>query len=451
MSNEKFSTVVKGGLVVSPEGVSKADVGIKGEKVAKVGLDLSTEGAKVIDASGKYVLPGVLDVHTHPVYTDDLGGMSVTAAFGGVTTLIHYGYVKPGQKVIPTLEWFRDEGLGKSLLDFSLHGGLFDVANQLEDVPKAIKMGITSFKVFMTYAKIKWMTDDYWMTALMDVMAHEHGLSMVHAENGLATDYLEDKYNREGRSPVDTFTEVRPDLLEAEAFNRAMLVAQVMGSALYVVHNSAAACLEPMRRAQQNGWKVWGETCPQYLTLTKETTRKFKAQAKIGPPLRTVEDNEALWKGLADGTLCTVASDSAPKAKNIDDDFIAAPYGAPSIETMLRMVYHEGVNKGRITLPRLVDVLCETPAKIFGLYPKKGCLKNGADADLILFDPACKETITASNLHSGSGYTLYEGREVMGATTLVMQRGSVIIEDGKLIGKPGHAQFIPTNTSHLYE
>ena len=451
MFMDKLTVVVKGGLVVSPQGITRADVGIQEEKIAQVSPDIKADGARIIDATGKYVLPGALDVHTHPVYTDDLGGMSVTAAYGGITTMIHYGYVKPGQKVIPTLEWFRDEGLSKSLLDFSLHGGLFDVANQLEDVPKAFKMGVTSFKVFMTYAKLKWMTDDYWMTALMDVVAHEGGLSMVHAENGLATDYLEDKFNREGRSPVDTFTDVRPALLEAEAFNRAMMVAQVMGSALYVVHNSAAACLEPLRRAQHNGWKVWGETCPQYLTLTKETTQKLKAQAKIGPPLRTTEDNEALWQGLADGTLVTIASDSAPKSKNIDDDFFAAPYGAPSIETMLRMIYHEGVNKGRITLPKLVEVLCENPAKIFGLYPRKGCLKNGSDADLILIDPSRKEIISASNLHSGSGYTLYEGREVMGVTTLVMQRGSVVLEDGKLIGKAGHAQFMPTDTSHLYD
>jgi len=446
-----FTLVVKGGLVVSPQGISLADVGIKDEKVALIAPDIAPDGAKVVDASGKYVIPGAIDVHTHPVYTDDLGGMSVTAAFGGITTMIHYGYVKPGQKVIPTLEWFRDEGLSKSYLDFSLHGGLFDVEHQLEDVPAAFKMGVTSFKVFMTYAKLKWMTDDYWMTALMDVVGHEQGLSMVHAENGLATDYLEDKFNREGRSPVDTFTDVRPALLEAEAFNRAMLVAQVMGSALYVVHNSAEACLEPLRRAQKNGWKVWGETCPQYLTLTKETTLKFKAQAKMGPPLRTKEDNEALWKGLADGSLSTIGSDSAPKAKKVDDDFFAAPYGAPSIETMLRMVFHEGVNKGRITLPKLVEVMCENPARIFGLYPRKGCLQKGSDADLVLIDPTCKEVITASNLHSGAGFTLYEGREVMGATTLVMQRGTVVMKEGELVGKSGHAQYMPTDTSHLYK
>jgi len=446
-----LTVVVKGGTVVSPEGMARADVGIKGDKVALVAPDISPEGARVIDAAGKYVIPGAIDVHTHPVYTDDLGGMSVTAAFGGVTTMIHYGYVKPGQKVIPTLEWFRDEGLSKSYLDFSLHGGLFDVEHQLAEVPAAFKMGVTSFKVFLTYAKLKWMTDDYWMTALMDVVGHERGLSMVHAENGLATDYLEDKFNREGRSPVDTFTDVRPALLEAEALNRAMMVAQVMGSALYVVHNSAEACLEPLRRGQRNGWKVWGETCPQYLTLTKEITQKFRAQAKMGPPLRTPEDNEALWQGLADGTLSTIGSDSAPKAKKVNDDFFAAPYGAPSIETMLRMVYHEGVNKGRITLPKLVEVMCANPAKIFGLYPQKGCLQTGSDADVVLIDPTRKEVITAPNLHSGAGFTLYEGREVMGATTLVMQRGAVIMEEGKLVAKPGQARFMPTDTSHLYD
>lgn len=447
----EFTVVVKGGIVVSPQGMTLADVGIKGEKVVRVAANLNTDGTRVIDATGKVVIPGAIDVHTHPVYTEDMGGMSITAAYGGVTTMIHYGYVKPNQKVIPTLEWFRDEGLSKSYLDFSLHGGLFDVEHQLADVPAAFKMGVTSFKVFMTYAKLKWMTDDYWMTALMDVVAQERGLSMVHAENGLATDYLEDKFNREGRSPVDTFTDVRPALLEAEAFNRAMLVAQVMGSALYVVHNSAEACMEPLRRAQRNGWKVWGETCPQYLTLTKETTQKFKAQAKMGPPLRTKEDNEALWQALADGTLSTIGSDSAPKAKKVDDDFFAAPYGAPAIETMLRMVFHEGVNKGRITLPKLVEVMCENPARIFGLYPKKGCLLPGSDADLVLIDPTRKEVITASNLHSGAGFTLYEGREVMGMTTLVMQRGSVVMDDGKIVGKAGHAQYMPTDTSHLYQ
>ena len=168
-----------------------------------------------------------------------------------------------------------------------MHGGLFDVEHQLADVPQAFKMGVTSFKVFMAYAKLKWMTDDYWMTALMDVVAAERGLVAIHAENGLATDYLEDKFLREGRSPIESFAAMRPDVLEAEAINRAMSLAHLTGCPLYVVHNSAAASLEPIRRAHALGWRVYGETCPQYLTLTEEATLRLKAQAKIGPPLRT--------------------------------------------------------------------------------------------------------------------------------------------------------------------
>jgi dihydropyrimidinase len=325
------------------------------------------------------------------------------------------------------------------------------VEHQLEDVPAAFKMGITSFKVFLTYAKLKWMTDDYWFSALADVVAQEKGLTMIHSENGLVTDYLEDKMLREKRDPVKNFMQVRPDWLEAEAINRAMMVAHVFGSALYVVHNSAGACLVPLRRAQAQGWKVIGETCPQYLTLNDEITQKFKAQAKMGPPLRLKSDNEALWQGLADGTLSTVASDHAPKAKKIDDDFFAAPYGGPQTESMVTMVYSEGVNKGRITLPRLAQVFSENPAKIFGLYPQKGTISVGSDADVVVFDPAYNWTISSKNQHSGAGFTLYEGRDVMGKPVMSMQRGDMILEDGKIVAKPGRGKFLATDTSHLYK
>jgi dihydropyrimidinase len=452
VSNE-FDIVIAGGMLVTGSGMLRADLAIRGEQVAEIapGIDPGRAG-RVIDATGKIVLPGLIDVHTHPVYLDDLGGLSVTAAHGGVTTLIHYAYARPGMQLLDTLHKFCAEGLSKSVLDFALHGGLFDVEHQLADVPAAFREGITSFKVFMTYAKLKWMTDDYWMTALMDVVAGERGLVAVHAENGLATDYLEDKFLREGRSPLETFTAMRPDLLEAEALNRAMSLAHVMGCPLYVPHNSAAACLEPLRRARAWGWRVYGETCPQYLTLTHaETTLKVGPLAKIGPPLRTTSDCEALWEGLVDGTLLTVASDHAPKAKKATDDFFDAPYGSPQIETMLAIMYHEGVNRGRISLPRLAQVMCETPARLFGLYPKKGTLAVGSDADLVIFDPTARHTITAATQHSGAGYTLYEGREVTGKPVLTMQRGAVVVEHGQLVGIPGRAHFLRTDTSHLYD
>jgi dihydropyrimidinase len=451
MSHE-LNFIIKGGLVVTGSGVTRSDLGVRGDKIAEITQKLEPQrAARTIDAAGRLVLPGVVDVHTHPVYLDDMGGISVTAAHGGVTTMIHYAYAKPGMKLIDTLAQFRDDGLEKSVLDFGLHGGLFDVEHQLAEVPAARKIGVTSFKVFMTYAKLKWMTDDYWLTALMDVVAQERGLVAVHAENGLATDYLEDKFLREGWSPVETFTAMRPDLLEAEALNRAMSLAQVMGCALYVPHNSAAACIEPLRRAQAQGWRVYGETCPQYLTLTEETTLRVGPLAKIGPPLRTPQDNEALWRALADGTLATIASDHAPKAKKVKDDFFQAAYGSPQIETMLAVVYQAGVNGGKISLPRLVQVMCETPARLFGLYPRKGTLQVGSDADLVIWDPAQTGTLAAASQHSGAGYTLYEGRAVTGAPVLTMQRGRVIVENGQMVAQPGHARFLSTETSHLYQ
>lgn len=449
--SDKLNLIIKNGLVVTGASVTRSDLGVRDEKIAEIAPELDARRAdRVMDATGKLVLPGVVDVHTHPVYLDDLGGISVTAAHGGVTAMIHYAYAKPGMKLVDTINQFRDDGLKKSTLDFGLHGGLFDVEHQLAEVPAAFKMGVTSFKVFMTYAKLKWMTDDYWLTALLDVVGRERGLVAVHAENGLATDYLEDKFLREGRSPVETFTAMRPDLLEAEALNRAMSLARVMGCVLYVPHNSAAVCLEPLRRAQALGWKVYGETCPQYLTLTQETTLRVGPLAKIGPPLRTAHDNESLWQGLADGTLVTIASDHAPKAKKVSDDFFQAAYGSPQIETMLTMVYHAGVNGGKISLPRLAQVMCETPARLFGLYPRKGTLQVGSDADLVIWDPTRTHTLSAASQHSGASYTLYEGREVMGAPILTMQRGRVIVEGGQMVAQPGQARFLPTTTSHLY-
>ncbi len=442
--------IVKGGVLVNGEGMLRADVGISREKVALLAPDLEDGRARVIDASGKYVLPGAIDVHVHPVYLDDMGATSVTAAFGGVTTLIHFGYVRPGMEFIPTLQAFREQGEAKSVLDFGLHAGLFDVENQVRHLPQAFEMGITSYKAFMTYAKLRWMTDDYHMLELMDVVAANRGLVMVHCENGLATDYLEDKFREQGRPPKDVFMATRPGLLEAEATHRAMCMAQVAGCPIYIVHVSAAPVLDPIRRAKAAGWRVVAETCPQYLSLTDEATQELGPLAKIGPPLRTDEDREALWGALGEGVLDIVGSDHAPKDKQVDDDFFDAPYGSPQTETMLAIVHDEGVNKGRITLPRLAQVMAENPARTFGFYPRKGVLAPGSDADLAVFDPRSRRIISRDNQHSNASYTLYEGREVLGAPVLTMQRGRVIVEEGSLTGELGSGRFLPTSMDHLY-
>jgi len=446
----KYDVLIQGGMVVAGAGIQKADVAIKGEKIIRVKPRLLQEEAgRVIDASGKYVMPGVIDVHVHPVYEDDMGGLSLTAAYGGVTTLIHFAYAKPGMKLIDTIKQYQEEGLKKSYLDFGIHGTLFDPASQIEEIPKAFELGVSSFKMFMAYAKLKWMTDDYHLSAAMDLIAECGGMAMVHAENGLVTDYLEDRSLKRGEDQKAVFLKTRPDYLEAEAIFRAISIAAITRCPLYIVHLSTARGVVPLQQARAEGQTIYVETCPQYLTMTDAKLQKLGPLAKIGPPLRTEKDRLALWKAIQKGIIDTVASDHAPKIKRIEDPFFQAPYGSPQSETMLTVTYDEGVNKGRIKLNRMVQLFSENPAKIFGLYPKKGTIQKGADADLLIFDPNQIHTIQHQTQHSGAPYTLYEGRRCKGKPILVMQRGKILIENGEMRGRPGEGKFLSTKIKRV--
>ncbi len=445
---KSYDVVIKGGVVVGAFGMKKADVGILGEKIISVEPELnSVDAGRVIHASGKYILPGVIDVHTHPVYEDDMGGLSLTAAYGGTTTLVHYAYAKPGTKLLDTVKQFIDEGLQKSYIDFGIHGAMFDAAGQIEEIPKTFELGVTSFKMFMTYAKLRWMTNDYYLTAAMDLIAQCGGLAMVHAESGLVTDYLEDRSLKKGEDQKKVFLKTRPDILEAEAIFRAATIAAVTECPLYIVHLSTAKGLEVVRRVRAEGQTLYVETCPQYLTMTDDVLQRLGPPVKIGPPLRTENDRLALWKGIQEGGVDVVASDHAPKIKKKDDPFFEAPYGAPGAETLLTVTYDEGVNTGKIGPCKVVQLLSENPAKILGLYPKKGAIQKGSDADLVLFDPNQVITLQAANQHSGAGYTPFEGRTCLGKLVLTMQRGRIVIEDGALKQKPGEAKFLPTKIS----
>jgi len=447
---EKFDLLIRKGLVVTGSGIQTADVGIKGEKIVAVkpGL-LEKEAGRAINASGKYVMPGVIDVHVHPVYEDDMGGLSLSAAHGGTTTLLHFAYAKPGMKLIDTIKKYQEEGLQRSYLDFGIHGTLFDPASQVEEIPKAFDLGVSSFKMFMTYAKLKWMTDDYHLTAAMDLISDGGGLAMVHAENGLVTDYLEDRSLRRGEDQKKVFLKTRPDLLEAEAIFRALTIASITRCPLYIVHLSTEKGVIPIQRAKEGGQRVYVETCPQYLTMTDAKLQKLGPLAKIGPPLRSEKDRLALWKAIQKGLIDVVASDHAPKAKKIEDPFFEAPYGSPQSETMLTVTYDEGVNKKRIKPNKLVQLFSENPAKIFGLYPEKGTIQEGSDADLVIFDPKYAHTIRHENQHSGAPYTLYEGRRCLGKPILTMQRGKILVEDGEMKGRPGEGRFLATKIKNI--
>jgi dihydropyrimidinase len=446
---EAFDLVIKNGTLVTGQGIQQADVAVRGERIAAMGAGLPTEGAKrVIDAKGKYVFPGIIDVHIHPVYLDDVEDCSRVAAFGGTTTLLHFAYARKGESLVDQVGKMKEDASRRSLLDFGLHGGIWEASKQVGEIPEVFKMGVRTFKFFLTYLKQGWYTDDYELCHAMDVLHDLGGMAMVHAENGGGIDYLEDKYLKGPNAHARYFNTSRPAAFEEEAIFRAIRIAEVMGCPLYIPHVTSARALRPIRQAQADGLPVYGETCPQYLTLTQKIIDERGALAKIGPPIRSEEDQEALWKALADGTLSVVASDHAPKAKDPNGDFLTQGFGAPQIETLLTVTYDWGINRGKLSLVRLAQVLSENPARIFGLYPRKGTLAVGSDADICIFDPTRLYTITQGNQHSNVGYTLFEGRSVLGWPEATFQRGQPVLENGEVVRASGCGQFLPTRETH---
>jgi dihydropyrimidinase len=440
-----FDLLLAGGMIVTGKGKRRADVGVRGERVAAVAADLPRKAARqVIDVSGKYVFPGIIDVHVHPVYLDDVQDCSRVAAYGGTTTLLHFAYARTGDSLLQKVEEMLKDATARSRLDFGLHGGMFEAPRQVPEIPQVMALGVRTFKFFLTYLKQGWYTDDYQLIKAMDMLAERGGMAMVHAENGGGIDYLEDKYLKGPTASAKHFNTSRPAALEEEAVFRAIRLAEVTNCPLYIPHVTAARALRPIRQAQADGLPVWAETCPQYLTLTQDIIKERGALAKIGPPIRSADDRAALWGALADGTLQVVASDHAPKQKDIHGDFIEQPFGSPQIETLLPLAHDSGVNRGCISVVRLVQVLCENPARIFGLYPRKGTIAAGSDADLVVFDPAREFTIKADNQHTNARYTLYEGRTVLGWPEMSFQRGQRVLWQGEIVTEPGRGKFLPT-------
>ena len=440
-----FDILLKGGIVVTGTGISKADVGVKNGGIVALGPELSADCAReVLDVTGKYIFPGIIDVHVHPVYLDDVEASSRVAAYGGTTTLLHFAYARTGENLYEQVEKMLLDGQRRSLLDFGLHGGMFEAPRQVPEIPKVMELGVRTFKFFLTYLKQGWYTDDYQLIKAMDILAERGGMAIVHCENGGAIDYLEDKYLKGPNASARFFNASRPAALEEEGIFRTIRLAEVVGCKVYIPHVTAERALRPIRMAQQEGLPVYAETCPQYLNLTQDIIETRGALAKIGPPIRSTSDNEALWVALRDGTLSVVASDHAPKAKDVNGDFLVQGFGSPQIETLLPMTYLGGVNAGHLSLVRLVQVLCENPARIFGLFPRKGSITIGADADLVVFDPNREFTIRADNQHSNVGYTLYEGRSVLGWPEMSFQRGKRILWNGEIVAEPGQGQFLPT-------
>jgi dihydropyrimidinase len=440
--------VIAGGRVVYPEKTLRADVGVDQGKIAAVEAAGSLQGKRTIDAAGCYVLPGLIDPHTHPVYMDSIADLSRTAACGGVTTVVHYAYARPGDSLVQKIREYKEEGEGTAFTDFALHGGLFETLKQADEIPEAFRMGVTSFKVFMAYAKLGWMTDDYAMAKVMDIVGRLGGMVAVHAETGLAIDYIMDKLLAEKANFAERFLETSPDIAEAEGIFRAVHVGRLMGCPVYIPHISSEEGVRVIRFMKSQGYPVFAETCPQYLGLTWDELKARGPLGKVGPSIKTEGDRQALWKAVREGIFDAFGSDHAPKDKKVDDDFFKAAYGSPEVETMLPVIWDRGVNGGVITPNEVVRLLAENSARILGLFHRKGRVQAGSDADLVVFDPAETWTISASNQHTNATYSLFEGREVMGRVKQVVSAVKLIVDGTEFLGDAGVARFLPTRAGH---
>jgi dihydropyrimidinase len=454
MTQPMCDVQIRGGVVVDSRTLRLADVFIRDGLVDSVVEPGSGRTARrVIDATGKFVLPGIVEAHLHPVYADRLDTLSRAAVYGGITTLIPYiGAVKAWGvegNLWDAVNYFIDEGARDSVVDFGLHCSLVagDMAELEKLVPRICERGVRSFKGFMAYKKRGMYLSDSDLLRILAALRANGGLFCVHAENGDLCDYLEDGFAKEGKTGPEWYGPSRPGITEAEATFRILSFANVLDCPMYVVHVSTKMAMDVIKLYRQwNKAPIYAETCTHYLTLTDEDTKRLGTLAKVSPPLRGRDDVDAMWDAVRDGSVDVIGSDTAghmlktkePRFGNI----FSAASGLPGQETMFTVTYDEGFNRRGVALPRLVELMTEKPARIFGLWPRKGALLPGSDADVLIFDPTREHVIQAARTHTKTDYSMYESRRVLGSPELVMQRGEVLLENGELKVSKGRARFL---------
>jgi dihydropyrimidinase len=454
MDKQKIDILIKNGVVVSGRGMKKQDVLISNGRIHDIVSDTGAVIAdREIDAGGRYVMPGIIDAHFHPVYADRIDTLSKAAATGGITTLIPYvGAVKAwgqGGDLVESINAFIEEGETTSILDFGVHCTFTqnDMAGVDHYIPTLIEKGIVSFKGFTAYKKRGMKLEDEELLKIMGLIARHNGVLATHCENGPILDLLEDSAIARGDVSAEHFPPTHPGIAEAEAVFRVLSLARISGCRMYLPHLSAKESLEVLRLFKSwNHQTIYAETCPHYLVFTDEELKRRGSLAKMSPPLRQQADVDALWRAVEGGAIDVIGSDAAGHtvASNepLFDDIFAAPHGIPGLDTMFNLTYEIGVNAGRITLPHLVKMTCENPAKIFGLYPRKGVLEKGADADVVIFDPTIAHTIPDKNPHTHVDYSLYAGHECLGSPVMVIQRGQVVMENGEIKAEPGQGRYL---------
>jgi dihydropyrimidinase len=451
-----MSLLIKNGRIVTAADDYNADIFIEGEQIKAIGNNLPFEADTSFDASGMLVLPGGVDPHVHldmpfmGTFSSDTHETGTRAAlFGGTTTVIDFVLQKQGHSLREALDEWNGRAEGNAVGDYSFHMAVTDYNDRIKPEIKEmiVDEGITSFKTFMAY-KGALMIDDRQMIGLMEEVKKQGGLINVHATNGDMIDYLIQKHRSEGKlSPLYHYLS-QPEVTEAEASERFVDMANYTGCPGYIVHLTCEGALNAVRNATRRNQKVFVETCIQYLILDASLYEKDGEGAKwvMSPPLRQKKDQETLWAGINQGLVNVVATDHCPflwEQKLMGaNDFSKIPNGHPAIENRMELLYSEGVNKGRITLNKFVEVACTNPAKIFGMFPRKGTLAVGSDADIIIFDPSEKHTLSAQTHHMNVDYSGYEGWEVTGKVKTVLLRGKVVIDQNKCLVEKGYGKFI---------
>jgi dihydropyrimidinase len=451
------SLLVKNADIVTATDRYKGDILVEGEKFSTIGTSLSMPADRVIDVGGKLVFPGGIDVHTHldmpfggTTSADDFESGTIAAAHGGTTTIVDFAIQYRGQTLHHAWETWMRKAEGKAAIDYGFHMIITELTDHVEqEMDALVNQGVTSFKLFMAYPGVFMLDDASIFRALLRT-GNNGGTICMHAENGGVIDVLVSKALAEGKTAPKYHALTRPARAEGEATHRAIALAEIAGVPIYIVHLSAAEALEMVTEARDRGLPAYAETCPQYLFLSYDNYEEpgFEgAKYVMSPPLRPKETQDRLWRGLAFNDLQAISTDHCPfcmKEQKVlgEGDFSKIPNGAPGIETRMSLVYDGGVRTGRISLNRFVELTSTSPAKIFGLFPRKGTIAPGSDADLVIFDPDKTETLSARTHHMKVDYNPYEGRQVTGVSETVISRGRVIVDNGQFVGRAGAGAFL---------
>lgn len=453
-----MSLLIRNGTVVTAKETKTADVLVEGERIKEVSAQIPlAAGTEVIDAKGMLLLPGGIDVHTHldmpfggTTSSDDFETGTKAAAFGGTTTLIDFAIQPKGTRMRDALDVWWKKADGKASIDYGLHMIVTDLGEAgLEDMDDMVREGVASFKLFMAYPNVL-MVDDATIFKSLKRTAKNGALICLHAENGGVIDVIIQQALAEGKRAPVYHGLTRPVAAEAEAVHRAVAMSEMSGAPVYIVHLSSEEALNEVRAARDRGVPIFAETCPQYLLLSiEELSRPGFEGAKyvFTPPLREKHHQPKLWDGLKHDHLQVVSTDHCPfcfEDQKIlgKDDFTKIPNGGPGVENRLQLLHHFGVNAGKLSLNRFVEVVSTTPAKLFGLYPRKGDLAQGSDADIVIWDPEAEHTISAKTHHMRVDYSMFEGFQVKGNAKTVLSRGEIVVDQGKFLGRTGRGSFL---------